>query len=79
MILPIIFRPDLPSMANQVPDKVARKTRGESNTYVFDSRKPFMAAIHGQSDQPVFNRLIAHGQSGYMFYITETCQENLEC
>ena len=36
MILPIVFCSDLPSMANQVPDK--------SNAYVFDLR----LAIHGQ-------------------------------
>jgi hypothetical protein len=28
MILPIIFRPDLPSMANQVPDKVGKDAQG---------------------------------------------------
>jgi hypothetical protein len=42
--LGIIFRPDLPCMANRVCDKGARKTREESNTYVFDLR----LAIHGQ-------------------------------
>ncbi len=60
MILTIIFRPYLPSMANQAHDKVAWKTRGESNTYVFDLRKPSMAAIHGQKlSACLFNRLIA--------------------
>ena len=44
MILRILFPPDLPSMANRAHDKVARKTRGESNPYMFDLR----LAIHGQ-------------------------------
>ena len=52
MILRIVFRPDLPSMANQVYDKVARE---ESNTYVFDLRKPFMAVIHGQKLSACFS------------------------
>jgi hypothetical protein len=40
MTLRLIFRPDLPSVANRAHDS--------SNTCVFELRKPFMAAIHGQ-------------------------------